>query len=115
MKVNKKKPKLILGSEHQKGEVQLDLSQLKQSITILQALNHKVRQEILKLVSLKKAITVSDIYLKLNLRQSFVSQQLALLRSAKVLVTSRKGKFTYYMLNMKKLKTVTIYMPKLLD
>jgi DNA-binding transcriptional ArsR family regulator len=65
----------------------------------LRALNHKLRQQILKLISQKKTITVTEIYVKLRLEQSVAFQHLAILRKAGFVLTTRNGKFIFYSVN----------------
>lgn len=65
----------------------------------LRAINHKLRQQILKLIDLKRTITVTEIYEKLRLEQSVASQHLAILRKSGFVLTTRNGKFIYYSIN----------------
>jgi DNA-binding transcriptional ArsR family regulator len=76
--------------------VKVDFVSLKKGAMILRALNHKLRQQIVKLVDEKKRITVTEIYVHLRLEQSVASQHLAILRRAGIVRTDRDGKFIYY-------------------
>jgi len=68
----------------------------KASLT-LRALNHRLRQLIiLDITAAGNKRTVTDIYTRLNLEQSVASQHLAILRKAKVVTTTRDGKFIFY-------------------
>jgi DNA-binding transcriptional ArsR family regulator len=79
-----------------KEAVQVDFVSLKKGAMILRALNHKLRQQIVKLIDEKKKITVTEIYINLRLEQSVASQHLAILRRAGIVRTDRDGKFIYY-------------------
>jgi DNA-binding transcriptional ArsR family regulator len=79
-----------------KEAVQVDFVSLKKGAMILRALNHKLRQQIVKLIDEKKKITVTEIYINLRLEQSVASQHLAILRRAGLVRTDRDGKFIYY-------------------
>ena len=81
-----------------KGETDLkiDVLTLKKAALVLRAINHKLRQQILKLIQQKGEITVTEIYVKLRLEQSVASQHLAILRKAGFVITNRDGKFIYY-------------------
>lgn len=79
--------------------VKIDFLQVKKAALILRALNHKLRQQILKLLEEKTKLTVTEIYVHLRLEQSVASQHLAILRRAGVVKTERDGKFIYYILN----------------
>ncbi|MBY0534663.1 MAG: metalloregulator ArsR/SmtB family transcription factor [Chitinophagaceae bacterium] len=78
------------------NSVSVDFVSLKKGAMILRALNHKLRQQIVKLVDEKKKITVTEIYVNLRLEQSVASQHLAILRRAGIVRTDREGKFIYY-------------------
>ena len=79
--------------------VRIDFLQVKKSSLILRALNHKLRQNILKLLEEQGKLTVTEIYVQLRLEQSVASQHLAILRRAGIVKTEREGKFIYYLLN----------------
>lgn len=80
-------------------EISLNYSELRKAVLILRAVNHDLRQEIIKMLEDNERMTVTDIYVKLRLEQSVASQHLAILRRAGVVVTERKGKFIHYYLN----------------
>ncbi|MEO6289763.1 MAG: metalloregulator ArsR/SmtB family transcription factor [Ginsengibacter sp.] len=81
------------------NEIKIDFLQVKKSSLILRALNHKLRQNILKLLEEQGKLTVTEIYVQLRLEQSVASQHLAILRRAGIVKTEREGKFIYYLLN----------------
>ena len=70
---------------------------------ILRALNHKLRQQIVKLLDENKKLTVTEIYVQLRLEQSVASQHLAILRRAGIVATERDGKFIYYTVSDKRI------------
>ncbi len=88
------------------GDVRLDLSTLKKSVLVLRAVNHNLRQQIIKLIDQEKKLTVTEIYVKLRLEQSVASQHLALLRRAGIVVTERDGKFIYYTIDKNRLAEI---------
>lgn len=91
---------MVLNSEVGHGDsVKVDFLTLKKAAMILRALNHKLRQQIVKLVDENKRLTVTEIYVRLRLEQSVASQHLAILRKAGILKTERDGKFIYYSVN----------------
>lgn len=79
--------------------IKIDFLQVKKSSLILRALNHSLRQNILKLLEEQGKLTVTEIYVQLRLEQSVASQHLAILRRAGIVRTEREGKFIYYLLN----------------
>jgi DNA-binding transcriptional ArsR family regulator len=88
------------------SELKIDLIQLKKAALILRAINHKLRQQILKLIHQNGKMTVTEIYVKLRLEQSVASQHLAILRKAGFVNTVRDGKFIYYSVNYERLDQI---------
>jgi ArsR family transcriptional regulator, virulence genes transcriptional regulator len=95
---------LVKGNEE--DEIKIDFLQIKKSSLILRALNHKLRQQILKLLEEQRKLTVTEIYVQLRLEQSVASQHLAILRRAGIVKTEREGKFIYYALNHKRIAEI---------
>lgn len=87
-------------------ELKIDVLQLKKAALILRAINHKLRQQILKLLHQNGKMTVTEIYVKLRLEQSVASQHLAILRKAGYVNTLRDGKFIFYSVNYSRLDQV---------
>jgi DNA-binding transcriptional ArsR family regulator len=80
---------------------------------ILRALNHKLRQQIVKLIDEQKKVTVTEIYVKLRLEQSVASQHLAILRRAGIVTTIREGKFIFYNVDYARLEQVNQFVENL--
>ena len=72
-------------------QLKIDLLNVKKAALILRAVNHKLRQQILKLIDEHGKMTVTEIYVKLRLEQSVASQHLAILRKAGFVKTTRDG------------------------
>jgi len=87
-------------------DLKIDVIQLKKAALILRAVNHKLRQQIMKLIHQNGKMTVTEIYVKLRLEQSVASQHLAILRKAGFVTTVRDGKFIYYSVNYERLEQV---------
>lgn len=86
----------LMVKENETNAIRIDFVQVKKSSLILRALNHKLRQQILKLLEEQSKLTVTEIYIQLRLEQSVASQHLAILRRAGIVKTEREGKFIYY-------------------
>lgn len=97
------------------GQLQVDLLNVKKASLILRAINHKLRQQILKLIDEQGRITVTEIYVKLRLEQSVASQHLAILRKAGFVKTERDGKFIYYTVNTARLEDLNKFTESLLN
>jgi ArsR family transcriptional regulator, virulence genes transcriptional regulator len=87
--------------------VKIDFISLKKAAMILRALNHKLRQQIIRLLDENKKLTVTEIYIQLRLDQSVASQHLEILRRAGVVKTEREGKFIYYTVGNERLRQIT--------
>jgi DNA-binding transcriptional ArsR family regulator len=96
---------LMVKGAHE-DDVKIDFLQVKKSSLILRALNHKLRQQILKLLEEQRKLTVTEIYVQLRLEQSVASQHLAILRRAGIVKTEREGKFIYYGLNHQRIAEI---------
>ncbi len=88
------------------NSMKVDFLQVKKSSLILRALNHKLRQHILKLLEEQTKLTVTEIYVQLRLEQSVASQHLAILRRAGIVKTEREGKFIYYALHHQRIAEI---------
>src|SRR6476620_929965 len=91
----------------------VDLLNVKKASLILRAINHKLRQQILKLIDEHGRITVTEIYVKLRLEQSVASQHLAILRKAGFVKTERDGKFIYYSVSSERLEELNKFVKDL--
>ena len=83
-----------------------DALAIKKSAIILRAVNHKLRQQILKLLLEKNSLTVTEIFTGLFLEQAVASQHLAVLRRAGFVKTKREGKLVRYSINPQRLQQV---------
>ena len=79
----------------------------------LRSINHKLRQQILKLLEENKRMKVTDIYVKLRLEQSVASQHLAILRRANIVLTERMGKEIYYSLHNNRIEKVSLFVHRI--
>ena len=96
---------LTINTPSSNGSIlKLDLVNLKKASLVLRSVNHKLRQQILKLIDEHGKMTVTEIYVKLRLEQSVASQHLAILRKAGFVKTDRDGKFIYYSVNTARLE-----------
>jgi len=89
-----------------KDELKIDPIQLKKAALVFRAINHKLRQQIIKFINQNGRITVTQIYVKLRLEQSVASQHLAILRKAGFVTTERDGKFIFYSVNHDRLNEI---------
>src|SRR6201990_3750065 len=91
---------MVVNAEGSDGApVKVDFLNLKKGSLILRALNHKLRQQIIKLLDDSKKLTVTEIYVQLRLEQSVASQHLAILRRAGIVKTQRSGQIICHIIN----------------
>ena len=95
------------------SSLNVDLHNLKKAAMVLRAINHKLRQQILKLIDENGKMTVTEIYVKLRLEQSVASQHLAILRKAGFVKTDRDGKFIYYSVSSERLEELNKFVKDL--
>lgn len=95
--------------------LKVDLLEVKKASLVLRALNHKLRQQILKLIDESGKMTVTELYVKLRLEQSVASQHLAILRKAGFVKTQRDGKFIYYSVNINRIHELNRFVNELLN
>jgi DNA-binding transcriptional ArsR family regulator len=94
-------------------DLNINYYNVKKASLVLRALNHKLRQQILKLINENSKLAVTDIYVKLRLEQSVASQHLAILRKAGIVSTKREGKFIYYTINKPRVEAIEDFTAKL--
>ena len=103
----------VINDPESNENVRIDFLHMKKAMLILRALNHKLRQQILKLLDERRKMTVTEIYIELRLEQSVTSQHLAILRRAGLVNATREGKFIYYSINYKRVKEVNAFVEDL--
>jgi len=107
---------LTLNAAPENGtSLKVDLLNVKKAALTLRAVNHKLRQEILKMIDEHGKVTVTELYVKLRLEQSVASQHLAILRKAGFVKTIRDGKFIYYSVNVDRMKELNKFVDQLLN
>ena len=84
----------------------IDYHNIKKAAWVLRALNHKLRQQVIKTINENKRITVTQLYIRLRLEQSVASQHLAILRKAGIVLAERDGKFILYAINSSRIEEI---------
>lgn len=99
----------IRSGDNSKNKIAVRYDILRRAVLVLRAINHPLRQEMIRLLDEKGSMTVTEIYIKLRLEQSVASQHLAILRRAGFLLTEREGKYIHYSLNKDRIKEVASF------
>lgn len=95
------------------NDLNINYYNIKKASLVLRSLNHKLRQQIIKIINENEKLAVTEIYVKLRLEQSVASQHLAILRKAGIVTTKREGKFIYYTINKKRVEAIDEFVNKL--
>lgn len=106
---------MLNASPDNSNSLKVDLLNVKKASLVLRAINHKLRQQILKLIDENGRITVTEIYVKLRLEQSVASQHLSILRKAGFVNTERDGKYIYYTVNTARIEELNNFVESLLN
>lgn len=88
----------------QTTDLSFDSIKLKKAALVLRALNHPLRQKILKTVHQKQSVNVTELYKTLKLEQSVASQHLGILRKAGFVMPSRDGRIIHYSVNYQRVE-----------
>lgn len=104
----------IIPASESEPELRIDTLDIKKSVIFLRAINHKLRQVILKYIGEKGQVTVTEIFDHLLLEQAVASQHLAILRKAGFVKTKREGKFIYYSVNRQRVLDLNKFINDLL-
>lgn len=97
------------------NSLQINYYNIKKASLVLRSLNHKLRQQIIKIIHESDKLAVTEIYVKLRLEQSVASQHLAILRKAGIVSTKREGKFIYYTINKQRVQAINEFVSKLVS
>ncbi len=76
---------------------------LKTSTSILRALAHPLRIQIIRYIDEQESACVNDIFEALEIKQAVASQHLRILRQTELVYTQRQGKFIFYALHYDKI------------
>ena len=106
---------IIIPASESEPELKIDTLDIKKTAIILRAVNHKLRQVILKYIGEKGQVTVTELFEHLLLEQAVASQQLAILRRTGFVKTKRDGKFIYYSVNRQRLLDLNVFVSNLLE
>ncbi len=99
LSTTKERISTIMQTQTMQMPVKIDYLNVKKAALVLRALNHKLRQQMIKMLEENNKMTVTDLYIQLRLEQSVASQHLAILRRAGIVKTERDGKYIYYKVN----------------
>lgn len=88
---------------------------IKNGASVFRALNNSTRQRLLHMIHSNGKMSVTEVYLKLNLEQPVASSHLGILRQAGFVYPRRIGRNVYYSINYSRLSFVGELSGKLLN
>src|SRR3954465_1537255 len=106
LRLHKEQSTQMKSAEVMSNDLLIEAVNLKNGARIFRAVNHSLRQKMLRQLHLKGKMTVTEIFVTLRIEQSLASQHLAILRKANFVTTERSGKFIYYALNHTRLNQI---------
>ena len=86
--------------------MQVNKIALAKTLKVLRAIKHPLRQQILNKIESQGSINVTQLIASFDLVQSVVSQQLAILRNAEVVIAKRDGKKVNYSINLERIELI---------
>jgi DNA-binding transcriptional ArsR family regulator len=89
---------LLTLNNHQ-NLVAIDILKSRKLSLLLKAIQHQLRQQMLQLIDKKEIVSVTEIYTTLQIDQAIASQNLAVLRKAKLIEFKKQGKQILYSIN----------------
>jgi DNA-binding transcriptional ArsR family regulator len=96
------------------NDLHIEIIPVRKAALTLRAVNHKLRQQILRVLHENQKMNVTSIYVKLGIEQSVASQQLAILRTAGFVIAERDQRMIYYSVNYDRLNQVRELCSKLI-
>ncbi len=109
----KKRETEIVSFQYEGSQMTFALAELQEAVTILRAVTHPLRQEIIQFLETASSKRVTEIFIALRVEQSVASQQLGILRDAGIVTSKRAGKFVYYSLNEDRMQQILQLMTNL--
>ncbi len=79
---------------------------VRKAAAVLRAVNHPIRQRVLRLLDDNQRVNATDIGVRMRLEKAITSQHLRILRDADAVTTRREGKEIYYGLNASRLAQI---------
>jgi DNA-binding transcriptional ArsR family regulator len=92
----------------------IDFYNIRKASIVLRALNHRLRQQIIKIIHENKILTVTHLYITLRLEQTAASQHLAIFRIAGIVSTKHDGKYIYYSINYPRISVINEFAENLI-
>ena len=85
-------------------ELEINPHIINNGIRIYRAINSKLRLQMLDLIHKKGRITVTELFMQLDIEQPVASNHLAILRKAGFVTGKRSGKNVFYSVNYSRLE-----------
>jgi DNA-binding transcriptional ArsR family regulator len=87
-------------------DVLIQYISFRKALLILRSVNHDFRRKIIELLNDNASMNVTQLYIKLRIEQSVVSQHLTQMRKSEILICNKQGKNISYQINTQRLLQV---------
>lgn len=84
----------------------IELSEIEKTMQILNAIKHDFRIKIINILHEENKQNVTQLFVKLRVEQSVVSQHLAILRNAELVISKREGNNIFYSVNYSRIESI---------
>ncbi len=95
------------------SELAIEVGDIKNAVLLLRAIEHPLRQKILRFMSSNGQVFVTEVHTEFKIEQSVASDHLGILRDARLVIATRKGRFIYYSVNYERLDSLHLLLERL--
>ena len=85
-------------------ELDINSVDIAKAVLLYRVINNAVRLKIIRHLHAKQKMTVTGLYMDLEMEQCVMSQHLAILRKSEIVKTHREGKFIFDFINYPRLQ-----------
>ena len=97
---------MMILQKNKRSSRNIEFSKLQEMATVLKAISHPVRLEVLEILEGKEPQSVAEILKQIEVEQSLLSHHLIKMKDKGVLDSFRKGKNVYYFLAFKEITKI---------
>lgn len=90
----------------------INLIEFEKTMQLLNAVKHDFRIKIMNILHAEKKQNVTQLFIKLRIDQSIVSQHLSILRNSELVISERAGKNIYYSVNYSTIESILYLIQK---
>ena len=92
-----------------------DYENIQQALFILTAISSKRRRDILKYIETKQSVRTIELQSAFHMVKSRASHELVLLKKAGLIISVKKGQFTFHSVDPSAIKKIAVFVKMLLE